>query len=95
VLAVWGGSELDSFLAMVAPFEERTGITVEYEGTRDLNAVLTTRVQGGNPPDVAGLPGPGQLLQFAREGTLLPLDDAIDMGRLESSMMQVGSISPV
>jgi alpha-glucoside transport system substrate-binding protein len=84
VLAVWGGSELDSFLAMVEPFEERTGITVEYEGTRDLNAVLTTRVQGGNPPDIAGLPGPGQLLQFAREGTLLPLDDAIDMGRLES-----------
>jgi alpha-glucoside transport system substrate-binding protein len=83
VLTVWGGSELDSFMAMVAPFEERTGIRVEHEGTRDLNAVLTTRVQGGNPPDVAGLPGPGQLLQFAREGTLLPLDEGIELQRLE------------
>jgi len=83
VLAVWGGSELDSFLAMVAPFEERTGVTVEYEGTRDLNAVLTTRIQGGNPPDVAGLPGPGQLLEYARDGSLMPLDDAVDMQRLQ------------
>jgi len=45
VLAVWGGEELESFRAMLQPFEERTGVTVEYEGTRDLNAVLTTRVQ--------------------------------------------------
>jgi alpha-glucoside transport system substrate-binding protein len=84
VLAVWGGSELDSFLAMVAPFEERTGITVEYEGTRDLNAVLTTRIEGGNPPDVAGLPGPGQLLEYAREGHLVPLDEGVDMDRLRN-----------
>jgi alpha-glucoside transport system substrate-binding protein len=81
VLAVWGGSELDSFLAMVAPFEERYGVTVEYEGTRDIAAVLTTRVQGGNPPDVAGLPGPGQLLEFAEAGALVPLEDALDMDR--------------
>ena len=46
-------------MAMVKPFEDATGVRVQYEGTRDLNAVLTTRVQGGNPPDLAGLPGPG------------------------------------
>lgn len=84
VLAVWGGEELDNFLAMVAPFEEETGITVEYEGTRDLNAVLTTRIEGGNPPDLAGLPGPGQLLQFAEEGILVPLNDVLDMDMMES-----------
>jgi alpha-glucoside transport system substrate-binding protein len=44
---------------MIEPWEERTGATMEYEGTRDINAVLTTRVEGGNPPDIAGLPGPG------------------------------------
>lgn len=79
VLAVWGGDELDNFRAMIAPFEEETGITVEYEGTRDLNAVLTTRIEGGNPPDLAGLPGPGQLLTFADEGQLVPLNDVLDM----------------
>src|SRR5205823_13560687 len=78
VLATWGGDEQDSFLAMVKPFEDRTGIQVQYEGTRDLNAVLTTRVQGGNPPDVAGLPGPGQMAEFARAGNLIDLGNVLD-----------------
>jgi alpha-glucoside transport system substrate-binding protein len=83
VLAVWGGDELDNFRAMIAPFEEETGITVEYEGTRDLNAVLTTRIEGGNPPDLAGLPGPGQLLELAREGHLVALNDVLDMDAMQ------------
>lgn len=78
VLATWGGDEQEAFLAMVKPFEEQTGVRVEYEGTRDLNAVLTTRVQGGNPPDLAGLPGPGQMAELARAGRLLDLSDVLD-----------------
>ena len=85
VLATWGGSELESFRAMVAPFEEATGITVQYEGTRDLAAVLTTRVQGGNPPDVAGLPGPGQIAKFAQQGDFVNLQDVLDMEAYESA----------
>ncbi len=82
VLATWGGDEQASFLAMVQPFRERTGVDVQYEGTRDLNAVLTTRVQGGNPPDVAGLPGPGQMAEFARAGKLVDLDGVLDMAAM-------------
>jgi alpha-glucoside transport system substrate-binding protein len=84
VLAVWGGDELDNFRAMIAPFEEQTGITVEYEGTRDLNAVLTTRIEGGNPPDLAGLPGPGQLRELAEGGHLVALSDVLDMDQMRS-----------
>ena len=40
------------------------------EITRDLGAVLNTRIQGGNPPDVAGLPNPGQLAELAQQGVL-------------------------
>ncbi|MFN2487243.1 MAG: hypothetical protein ABR609_11675, partial [Acidimicrobiia bacterium] len=71
VLVVWGGAELESFEAMLAPFEESTGIDVQVESTRDLNAVLTTRLAGGNPPDVAGLPGPGPMADFFRDGDLV------------------------
>ena len=84
VLAVWGGAEQESFLAMVKPFEERTGVKVNYEGTRDLNAVLTTRVQGGNPPDVAGLPGPGQMAEFARQGKLIDLSGVLDQAQMKA-----------
>src|SRR4029079_5778670 len=78
VLATWGGDERERFLAMVKPFEDRTGVQVQYEGTRDLNAVLTTRVQGGNPPDVAGLPGPGQMAELARANRLIDLSTIPD-----------------
>ncbi len=96
VLAVWGGDERESFLAMVKPFEEQTGIRVEYEGTRDLNAVLTTRVQAGNPPDMAGLPGPGQMAGFARRGRLVPLDRVLDLrvlgGQYARSWLDLGNV---
>ena len=68
---------------MVKPFEDASGAKIQYEGTRDLNAVLTTRVAGGNPPDVAGLPGPGPMAQFARQGKLLDLSTVLDTGLMK------------
>ena len=88
VLAVWGGSELDIFNNMIKPFEEKTGIKVEYTGTRDIEAVLTTRVQAGNPPDVAGLPGPGQMAQFAKAGNLVDLAKVLDMTAMKNQYAQ-------
>jgi alpha-glucoside transport system substrate-binding protein len=78
VLGSWSGSEQDSFMAMVRPFEEQTGIRVAYEGTRDLNTVLAARLQSGNPPDVAGLPGPGPTTELARQGKLVDLRGVLD-----------------
>jgi len=82
-MAVWGGQELDVFQQIMQAFEKKTGITVEYEGTRDLNAVLTTRVEAGNPPDIAGLPGPGQMAQFARAGKLVDLATVFKMEQIQ------------
>jgi alpha-glucoside transport system substrate-binding protein len=72
VIGTWTGAEQDSFLAMVAPWEAQTGAKVNYTGTRDLNTVLTTGVASGVLPDLAGLPGPGQMTQWA--------DSLIDLG---------------
>jgi alpha-glucoside transport system substrate-binding protein len=64
---------------MVQPWEEMTGGSLEFEGTRDLTAVLRTRIAGGNPPDVAILPNPALMEEFARAGHLQPLDEMLDM----------------
>jgi len=96
VLATWGGSEQASFLAMIKPFEDQTGVEVDYEGTRDLNAVLTARVQGGNPPDLAGLPGPGQMADLARAGKLTDLSKVLDASAMKQqysdSWLQLGQV---
>jgi len=78
VMGVWTGAEADAFQKMVAPFEEETGIKVEFTGTRDLPAILTTRVEAGNPPDVSAMPNPGQMVEFAKEGRLVPLATFMD-----------------
>jgi len=84
VMAVWGGDEADSFKAVYGPWEKDTGNTVQYEGTRDLTAVLKTRVQGGNPPDIAILPNPGLMVEYAKDGKLVALDGILDMTQMKA-----------
>ncbi len=84
VLNVWSGPEADSFKAMVAPFTSQNGITVTVETTRDLDAVLTTRIRGNNPPDVAILPNPAKMQQLAKQGKLIALDGFLDMNKIHS-----------
>ncbi|MFI5293188.1 MAG: ABC transporter substrate-binding protein, partial [Candidatus Limnocylindrales bacterium] len=79
VIGTWTGAEQESFMAMVKPWEDQTGAKVEYTGTRDINNILTTGIQSGLLPDLAGLPGPGQMAEYVQAGALKPLNDVIDM----------------
>jgi alpha-glucoside transport system substrate-binding protein len=79
VIGTWGGDEQNAFLQMVKPWEEQTGATVKYTGTRDINTILTTGVASGVLPDLAGLPGPGQMAEYAQAGALKPLDNVLDI----------------
>ncbi len=97
VIGTWGGDEQASFLEMVKPWEQQTGNKVKYTGTRDLNAVLTTGVASGVLPDLAGLPGPGQMAEFATGGSLKPLDDALDIATYKSetakALVDLGTVN--
>jgi ABC-type glycerol-3-phosphate transport system substrate-binding protein len=82
ILAVWASAEQDAFTAVIQPWLDKTGVKLNYESTRDINATLTTRLEGGNPPDVAGLPGPGAMAEFARSGQVYALDNVIDKDQM-------------
>lgn len=73
VLGTWTGAELDAFRAVVAPFEARTGITVDCTATDDLVSEIDRRLAAGEPPDLAGLTGPDHLARLARAGDLQEL----------------------
>jgi alpha-glucoside transport system substrate-binding protein len=49
------------------PFEDCTGASVNYEGSRDFEAQLQVRLQAGNPPDVAYVPQPGLIQTIAND----------------------------
>jgi alpha-glucoside transport system substrate-binding protein len=73
VLSLWGGSEKDAFVKVAAAFTKKTGIKVNYTTARDFVPVIRTRLAAGNPPDVAIVPRPGVLADFAREGAVKDL----------------------
>jgi alpha-glucoside transport system substrate-binding protein len=54
-------------------FEQRTGIDVQYEGTKEFETLIFVRAEGGNPPDVAAVPQPGMMNNFAERGSITPL----------------------
>jgi alpha-glucoside transport system substrate-binding protein len=57
---------------------EPMGLTVTFAGDADWEANINTQVQGGNPPDIGLFPQPGKLADFAREGFIVPTDDAVN-----------------
>jgi ABC-type glycerol-3-phosphate transport system substrate-binding protein len=75
VTSLWGGAEEAAFQAVLDAFTAETGIEATYEPNRtDYATVLRTRIQGGNPPDVAIIPGIGFLRSFARDGSIVALE---------------------
>lgn len=80
IVAVWSGgtdpkSEQYAFMQVLKPFTDMTGVQINYTATRDINAVLSNTA---NLPDIAGLPGPGKMIEMATAGTLKPLDGLFD-----------------
>lgn len=78
VMAVWAmGGEQESFQAVIDGFNELyPNVTVKYtSGGDNLAPLLSTAVQGGNPPDIAAIAQPGLITQFAEQGALQSMDD--------------------
>ena len=61
------------FLEAVKPFEQKTGIDVQYEYSPEFETLIFVRVEGGDPPDIAALPQPGLMKSFADRGALVAL----------------------
>ena len=76
VTSLWGGAEAEAFQAVLDAFTEESGIDVEYTSVRDqYSTVLSNRIEQGDPPDVAIIPGIGFLRSFAKDDLLIPLED--------------------
>lgn len=78
VMAVWTGPEQEAFQAVLDGFTELfPNVEVNYTSAGDqLPTQLSTAVEGGNPPDIAVLPQPGLMRDFAGEGALQSIDFA-------------------
>ena len=80
-------NEVEPFEAAMAEAEEELGISIQYEGSREFETLITTRVQGGNPPDIALFPQPGLLLDVAESAEVTPLDEYLDLAAVEEALV--------
>lgn len=93
IAVVWSGAELEAFEETLIPFEQDTGIDVVIESVgRDLPAILVTRLAVGNPPDLAAMPNPGQMKEFANQGALVALDDIVDFSDLSKAFIDLAKV---
>lgn len=96
IMGLWGGEELNAFREVATGWEKRTGGRVEFEGTRDITAVLRARVMGGNPPDLAVLPNPALMKEFARSGKLRAIGKILDISQIRknysNTWLHLGSV---
>ena len=74
VIGEWTGVEQANFQKVLAGFAAKTHAKVNYtSGGNNVNVLLNSRLAGGAPPDVALIPQPGVVAQYARKGQLIPL----------------------
>jgi len=90
-LAAPGGSDAEARVTILGPWtdeQERQfkdvldgfGIPYTYQGTAATREVLLAEVQAGDPPDIAILPGVGELVEYAADKRLKPLTGLYDPG---------------
>ena len=95
-MAIWGGEEQESFQAVIDGFNELyPNVNVTYtSGGDNLAPLLSTAVEGGNPPDIAAIGQPGLMADFAEQGAIQPIDDLRDaiVENFGESVADVGAV---
>ena len=85
-MAIWAGEEQESFQAVIDGFEEKyPNVSVKYtSGGDNLAPLLSTAVEGGNPPTSPRSASPGLMADFAEQGAIKPIDEL--RGKIEDEL---------
>lgn len=72
----------------VAAFEAETGIDIQYEGSKEFEATISIRIDGGNPPDIADFPQPGLLESQVKKGKVVDLNKVLNTAAIKKNYIQ-------
>ena len=86
IMGAFLDDEAEGFRGALQPLIDQ-GVDVTYSPTPDFNTLITTRVEGGDVPDIALFPQPGLLLDIAAQTEALPVSEYLDVDALESSLI--------
>ncbi|MEM9513974.1 MAG: ABC transporter substrate-binding protein [Actinomycetota bacterium] len=87
IFGAYSGDEADLMRETLQPLIDATGIDVEFVDSPAFDTEITTRIEGGNVPDIAFFPQPGLLLDIADQTGATPVPDYLDVAALEASLI--------
>ena len=97
VMGIWTGKEQASFQAVIDGFQKKyPDVKVKYTSAGDnLPTVLSTAVEGGNPPDLAEVAQPGLIQGFVQRKALKPITFAKPtiVNNFGKSIADVGTVN--
>lgn len=73
------------FANSMKAFEEATGITIEYAGSKEFEGSITSQVQAGTVSDIVDFPQPGLLGTFVKQGKVLPATQMVPESWLKTN----------
>jgi alpha-glucoside transport system substrate-binding protein len=76
------------FKQSMKAFEDATGITVNYIGSKEFEAAINARVDAGDAPDVVDFPQPGLFANFVRQGKIVPVSKYLNEDWLKQQYAQ-------
>ncbi|HEX9118115.1 MAG TPA: ABC transporter substrate-binding protein [Anaerolineae bacterium] len=69
-------------------FSSKTGITIQYVGTKEFEASVSAQVLGGAPPNIIDFPQPGLAATFAKQGKVIAADKLVPTDWLKKNYAQ-------
>ncbi|HJR38781.1 MAG TPA: ABC transporter substrate-binding protein [Nocardioidaceae bacterium] len=87
IIGAFGGTEGESFAKEIKPFEDETGIDIQYTGTQDFQTIISSKVRAGDTPDIGLFPQPGTLVDLGEDGEVAPVDEYLDLAALEETLI--------
>ncbi len=87
ILGAYGGDEQTNFEASLKPFEDETGIDIQYTSDTDFTTTIKSKVRSGDTPDIGFFPQPGGLLELAADGYVQPIDTFLDYDEIDRTLV--------
>jgi len=72
----------------IAAFEEATGIDIQYEGSKEFEANIMIRLDGGDRPDIVDFPQPGLLQTAVDKGYAIDMETLINPDWIKENYSQ-------
>lgn len=87
IQGAFGGGEQASFEESLKPFEDESGIEIDYVSDKDIATTIKQKASSGSTPDIVLLPQPGGLLELAADGHIQPIDTYLEYNTLKKTLV--------